>query len=74
MHKLKLRAIGTSTGVILPKELLARLKVERGDHLYVVETPGGYTITPFDPDVADQVEQGRSFMRKYRDTFRALAK
>lgn len=72
--KLKLRAVGTSTGVLLPKEMLARLKVEKDDALFAVETPGGYLLTPYDPEIERQLTKGREFMRKYRDTFRALAK
>jgi putative addiction module antidote len=71
---LKLTAVGTSTGVIIPKDMLNRLKVERGDMLHVVETPDGYLITPYDPAVAAQLEAGREFMNEYRDTFKALAK
>ena len=71
---LKLTAIGTSTGVVIPKEMLSRMKVERGDILHVIETPEGYLLTPYDPTVAEQVEAGREFMKNYRDTFKALAK
>jgi putative addiction module antidote len=74
MHALKLRAVGTSTGVVLPKELLARLKVQQGDTLYVTETPGGLMLTPYDPTVEEQVAIGRELMKRYRDTLRALAK
>ena len=72
--KLKLRKIGSSTGVLLPKEALQRMKVREGDKLFVVETPDGYLLTPFDPEVEEQVKLGLEFMSKYRDTFRALAK
>jgi len=71
---LKLTTIGTSTGVVIPKEMLNRMKVERGDTLHVSETPEGYLITPYDPTVASQVEAGREFMKTYRDTFKELAK
>jgi putative addiction module antidote len=71
---LKLTAIGTSTGIVIPKEMLNRMKVERGDVLHVVETPDGYLLTPYDPKVAEQVDAGREFMKSYRDTFKALAK
>jgi putative addiction module antidote len=71
---LKLVSVGTSTGTILPKEMLAHLKVKKGDSLFVVETPEGYLLTPYDPDVEKQLEAGRKFMREYRDTFRQLAK
>jgi putative addiction module antidote len=74
MHALKLTQIGNSIGVILPKEVLARLKLEKGDVLHVTETPDGLALTPYDPSFDDQLELGREFMREYRDTFRALAK
>ena len=74
MHALKLTQIGNSVGVILPKEVLARLKVEKGDVLYVTDTPGGVALTPFDPAFEEQLNLGREFMHEYRDTFRALAK
>jgi putative addiction module antidote len=74
MTTLKLTQIGNSVGVILPKEILARLKLEKGDTVFVTDTPGGVTLTPFDPTVDEQVALGREFMREYRDTFRQLAK
>lgn len=74
MHALKLTQIGNSVGVILPKEVLARLKLERGDTVYVTDTPDGLALTPLDPAFEQQLEIGREFMREYRDTFRALAK
>lgn len=74
MHVLKLTQIGNSVGVVLPKEVLARLKLGKGEQLYVIETPEGITLTPYDPTIAEQVELGREFMREYRDTFHALAK
>jgi putative addiction module antidote len=74
MTALKVTTIGNSVGVILPKEMLARLKVKKGDTLFVTELPDGYAITPYDPDVATQVELGRQFMNEFRSTFRELAK
>lgn len=74
MHALKLTQIGNSVGVILPKEVLAKLKVEKGDTLYVTETPDGVSLSAFDPSFEQQLEIGREFMREFRDTFRALAK
>ena len=71
--KIKLIKIGTSTGAIFPKEMLAQLKIHQGDTLFTVETPDGILLTPYDPDVEKQLEAGREFMREYRDTFRALA-
>jgi putative addiction module antidote len=74
MHALKLTQIGNSVGVILPKEVLARLKLSKGDTLHLSETPDGIALTPYDPSFEEQIELGREFMREYRDTFRALAK
>lgn len=74
MHALKLTQIGNSVGVILPKEVLARLKLEKGDTVFITESPEGLTVSPFNPEVAEQVEAGRAFMREYRDTFHELAK
>ena len=72
--ELKLRAVGTSTGAVLPKEMLQRLKVKRGDSLFVVETPEGYLLTPYDPDLEEQLRIGREIMVEHRETLRALSK
>ena len=74
MQKLKLTTVGTSTGTVIPKEMLNRLKVEKGDTLFAIETPDGYLLTPYDPEVEEQLELGREFMKQYRETFRTLAK
>ena len=74
MQTLKLTQIGNSVGVILPKEVLARLKLAKGDTVYVTDMPGGVALTPYDPSFEEQLELGREFMREYKDTFRALAK
>lgn len=74
MTSLKLTKVGTSTGLIIPKEMLSRMKVEKGDTLYAVETREGYLITPYDPAIEDQLETGREFMKEYRETFKVLAK
>jgi putative addiction module antidote len=73
MAALKLKAFGTSTGIVIPKEMLLRMRVERGDTLFAVETPEGYLLSPYDPEVARQVDIGRTFMKKYRETFKRLA-
>ena len=62
MATLKLTAVGTSTGVVIPKEMLSRLKVKRGDTLFVIETPSGYLLTPYDPAVEEELDLGRKFM------------
>ena len=60
MHALKLTQIGNSVGVILPKEVLARLKLARGDTVYVTETPDGFALTPLDPGFEQQLEVAAS--------------
>jgi putative addiction module antidote len=72
--KLKLRAVGTSTGVVLPKEFLHRLKVRKDDELFAIETPEGYLLTPYDPEIEEQLKLGRELMKEHRETLRALAK
>lgn len=74
MLKLKLTKIGTSTGAVLPKEMLARLKVEKGDTLCAVETTDGYLLTPYDPEFARQMEAARAVMKRRRAALRELAK
>ena len=74
MHVLKLTQIGNSVGVILPKEALSRLKLTKGETLFLTETPDGYAITPYDPALEDEIAAGRAFMRDFRDTFHQLAK
>jgi putative addiction module antidote len=74
MQKLKLTTIGSSTGVILPKEVLTRLKLTKGDSIFLTESPDGYRITPYDPDFEEQMTLARKFMRERRDALRELAK
>lgn len=74
MVALKLTTMGTSTGVVIPREMLTRLKVAKGDTLFAVETPSGYILTPYDPEVEEQLALGRELMGDYRETLRALAK
>ncbi len=71
---LKLIPIGNSTGAILPKDILARLRVEEGDQLYLSEAPdGSYRISAYDPEFARQMEAAEEIMREDRDILRALA-
>lgn len=74
MTTLKLRKIGNSLGVILPAELLGRLRVGADDTLHVTETPNGITLTPYDPDFERQMAVARKVMRKNRNVLRELAK
>lgn len=74
MVKLKLREIGTSVGVVLPKEVLARLKLGKGDEVILTEAPDGYRLTPHDPEAASQLAEARDIMRRRRYLLRELAK
>jgi putative addiction module antidote len=74
MVKLKIRAVGTSAGVILPKEALAHMGVHEGDELFLTESPDGYQVTAYDPDFEKQLESARKGMDAYRNTLRELAK
>ncbi len=71
--KLKITAIGNSAGVILPKELLAKLRLDKGDELYAVETVDGIRLTSYDPVFAAQMEVAEKIMREDRDLLRRLA-
>lgn len=73
MTKLKLAAIGNSTGVILPKEILHRLRMKRGDTLILLETPNGIELTPYDPEFAAQMDVAEQVMRDDRDILKKLA-
>jgi putative addiction module antidote len=74
MHSLKITQIGNSLGVILPKEILARLKLEKGDVVHVTDTPDGLRLTPHDPVFETQMEQARRIMKERRAVLRELAK
>lgn len=72
---LQIKKIGNSLGFVLPKELLARLKLKEGDKLHIVEqTERGIKLTPYDPKHAKAMELARRSFRKYADTYKALAK
>lgn len=71
--KLKITTVGNSAGVVLPKELLARLHVEKGDTLYVTELPDGIKLAPYDPEFERQMEVAERIMRENRDLLRKLA-
>jgi putative addiction module antidote len=65
--------IGNSTGVVLPKEILQRLRIEKGDSLYVLETPHGIELVPYDPDFANQMDAAERVMREDRDVLKKLS-
>ena len=68
------RRIGNSYGVILPKAELDKLGVVEGDKLFIVRTPDGIRLTPYDPDFAKVMEATREYMRDHRDALKELAK
>jgi putative addiction module antidote len=71
---LSIKKIGNSVGFILPKELLARLKLKEGDKFHIVEqTERGIKLSPYDPKHAEAMEIARRSFRKYADTYKALA-
>jgi putative addiction module antidote len=74
MTALKLTQIGNSVGVILPREMLARLKLEKGDTVFVTDTAGGLTLTPYNPDFEAQMTAAREVMKRRRNVLRELAK
>ena len=74
-YLLQVKKIGNSLGLILPKELLARLKLKEGDKLHIVEqTERGIKLSPYDPKHAKAMELARRSFRKFADTYKALAK
>jgi putative addiction module antidote len=74
MHSLKITQIGNSLGVILPKEVLARLKLEKGDTVHLTESPDGVRLTPHDPAFELQMKAARKIMKERRAVLRELAK
>jgi putative addiction module antidote len=74
MSALKLTQIGNSVGVILPKEVLARLKLEKGDMVFLTEATNGVTLTPYSTGFEQQMVEARRVMKKRRNVLRELAK
>jgi putative addiction module antidote len=74
MLALKVTQIGNSVGVILPKEALGLLNVEKGDTLYLTESPDGARLTPFDPEFEAQMKLAREIMKNRKAVLHELAK
>jgi putative addiction module antidote len=74
MLALKLTTIGNSLGVVLPKEALAKLHLEKGDVLFLTESPDGFRLTPYSPEFETQMRAARKIMKKRRVVLRELAK
>ena len=69
----KITTVGNSAGIVLPKELLAKLHLEKGDELFITETPNGIELTPYDKSFSEEMEAIRQVMRENRDVLRKLA-
>jgi putative addiction module antidote len=74
MIKLKLTAVGNSAGVVFSREVLARLKLDKGDTVYLTESPDGYRLTPYSPEFEVQMTAARKIMKKRRAALRELAR
>ena len=73
--KLKLRKVGNSVGLVLPKEALAHLKADEGDTLIFSDSPdGGYRVTPNNDPFAHQMAMAEGIAQRYRNALRELAK
>ena len=72
-NSLKITTVGNSAGIVLPREILERLRVKKGDTLYALETPNGIELTPYDPEFVEQMEIAKRVMREDRDVLRKLA-
>jgi putative addiction module antidote len=71
---LKVTQIGNSLGVVLPREILAELDLERGDKLFLTRSPDGYRVTKSDPEFERQMMLARDIMKKRHNVLRELAK
>lgn len=74
MLTLKLTTIGNSMGFVLPREAVDKLHLEKGDRLYLTESPDGFRLTPYHPEFERQMIEARRTMKKRRDALRELAK
>ncbi|MGE5109345.1 MAG: AbrB/MazE/SpoVT family DNA-binding domain-containing protein [Acidobacteriaceae bacterium] len=74
MLSFKVTTVGSSTGFILNKEAMARLGLKKGDKVFLTEAPGGYRLTPYDPDFERQMRAAEQIMHDDRDILRALSK
>ncbi len=72
-NTLKITTVGNSVGVVLPREILERLRVKKGDTLYALETPNGIELTPYDPEFGEEMAVAEKVMRDNRDLLRKLA-
>jgi putative addiction module antidote len=73
MASLKITTVGNSVGVVLSKEILGKLRVNKGDMLYAIETENGIELTPYNPEFAMQMDMAETIMREDRDILKKLA-
>lgn len=73
-NTLKVTTVGSSVGVVLPREILRHLRVDKGDTLYAVETPNGIELSAYDPEFAEQMQAAEQVMREDREALKELAK
>ncbi len=74
MHVVKIRRVGNSTGITLPRELIEGLHVAEGDSVVVTRSPDGLLVTPFDPGFAEAMEAFERTRRRFRNALRELAR
>ncbi len=72
-NKLKVVTVGNSVGVVLSKDILEKLRVQKGDSIFAVETSRGIELTPYNPELAEQMKIAEQVMREDRDALRKLA-
>lgn len=72
--KLKIRPVGNSAGIVIPKHVLARLRLEKGDTVFLTEASDGFRVTCRDPEFEEDMRLARKFMKKHREALRILAK
>jgi putative addiction module antidote len=73
--ELKVRKVGNSLGVVLPKEAVSRLHADEGDRLFLIEAPNGaYQLTPYDPAFEKKMKKATEIMQRYRNTLHSLSK
>lgn len=73
MIKAKVTTVGSSVGIILPKEIMTRLRIEKGDTVTFLETPNGVEITPYDPEFEQEMELARKVAGDFRNALKKLA-
>jgi putative addiction module antidote len=74
MLKAKITQVGNSSGIVLGREILAKLHAERGDEVFLIETEDGYRIVSYNPEFEKQMLLAKKLLKKYRDVFHMLAK